>query len=34
MHGGKEECIYDFGGKTRRKETDMEADVGGKIVLK
>jgi hypothetical protein len=36
MHGGEEECIYDFVGKARWKETTRKTylDVGGRIILK
>jgi hypothetical protein len=30
----EDECIQDFGGKPRRKETTMKTYVGGRIVLK
>jgi hypothetical protein len=33
--GAEEECIEDFGGKARRKETTGEdLNVGGRIILK
>jgi hypothetical protein len=32
--GSKKECIQDFGGKARRKETTKkDLDAGGKIIL-
>jgi hypothetical protein len=34
-NGGGAECIYDIGGKARRKETTRgDLDVGGRIILK
>jgi hypothetical protein len=34
MHGREEECIQDFGGKARRKETTSKTDVGERKILK
>jgi hypothetical protein len=31
---GEEECILDFDGKVRRKETTRKTYVGGRIILK
>jgi hypothetical protein len=33
MNGGEEDCLYDVGGKARRKETTKETDLGGRIIF-
>jgi hypothetical protein len=34
-HGDEGECIYDFGGKARRKDTTRKTlDIGWRIILK
>jgi PAS domain-containing protein len=33
-HEGGDECIQGFGGKVRRKETDENQVIGGRIILK